>query len=211
MSNRPLAIAIAILISASILPATALAADGEETPTGPAFEVSPRFVTICKTSVDYSWTEVIEENEDDSDTASPATNAQKEKRQTEKKKEPLTRKIFFRNYFSREDTEEKAKSSLSELLVQGKADAYQACEKEHENTSLCIQRKLQASDGDYQLGDYKTRSVILKSVKKDCSLQRGICHEPTASETTCEKLQVGESYKKIEAPVEEEGKKKKKK
>lgn len=208
MSNIP-SVIISLLFLTASLPANVFAAGGEEVPAAAAFEVSPRYVLICKASVNYSWTEIIED--DDENSSNATTKEQIAPKDQKPEKEPLTRKVFFRSYFSREDTEESAKSSLNELLVQGQADAYQACEKEHENTSLCIQRKLQASDGDYQLGDYKTRSVILKSVKKDCSLQRGICHEPTTSEVSCEKLQVGESYKKVEAPVEEEGKKKKKK
>lgn len=69
------------------------------------------------------------------------------------------------------DVEERLATKLANI----KEQAIKACEEEHRNLALCLQKKLNALSTNYRFLDFETRRLLTDATREDCLRNLGTC------------------------------------
>lgn len=78
-----------------------------------------------------------------------------------------------------------ALEEFTRRIASFKSEAMQACRREHEDNTGCIDRGLEKASNNYTWVDYRAREALLEALKKDCLAARGRCLSVEIKDDTC--------------------------
>ncbi len=82
--------------------------------------------------------------------------------------------------------EKQAKAALQETILKSKAQALEACRKDHESVADCLAAKYTGKATIINSLRFEARKAMEQAILSDCSQQQGICAAVEASEVKCE-------------------------